>query len=174
MCVCARTLASVRARAWVCPRARACVRARVSVSARACVCPRARACVRARVRVSARACVCPRARACVRARVRVSARACVCPRARCVCTRARVACVRARVAFYFLNEMRFTEKFNPTAILELLIGFPCFVYIYICFYEYVATICSFPSYPIFTNTLWYKLTATITPPYFSVHDFLLR
>ena len=64
------------------------------------------------------------------------------------CVRARVACVRARVTFYFLNEMRFTEKFNPAAIIELLIGFPCFVYIYICFYKYVATICSFPSYPI--------------------------
>ena len=85
------------------------------------------------LRVSARALrVSARAFACVRARV------CVCPRARCVCPRARLrvsarafACVRARVAFYFLNEMRFTEKFNPTAILELLIGFSCFVYIYI-------------------------------------------
>ena len=104
-------------------------------------------------------------------RMRVSARS-VCVHARvCVCPRA-CLCVSARA----MREMRFTEKFNPTAILELLIGFSCFVYlyIYICFYEYVAMICSFPSYPIFTNTLWYKLTATITPPYFFVHDFQLR
>ena len=62
--------------------------------------------------------------------------ACVCPRVACVSARSvRVstrafACARARVSFYFLNEMRFTEKCNPTAILELLIGFSCFVYIY--------------------------------------------
>ena len=74
-------------------------------------CARVRARARALASARARACACPRARACVRARAR--------------------ACVRARVVFYFLNEMRFTEKFNPTAILELLIGFPCFVYIYI-------------------------------------------
>ena len=88
---------------------------RVRVSA-----PRLRVSARS-VRVSARS-------------VRVSARAFACPRARLRVSARAFACVRARVAFYFLNEMRFTEKFNPTAILELLIGFSCFVYIYIYIY----------------------------------------